>query len=163
MNNADEQMSASEGRGNGLNAGPGPLLGRSARRWLLAILVIFALIDLVILLLCPMFGGNCLYGFLTLIVYPVILSGLLGVLLPRFAVRYAKGWRARALISALGAAVLLAGVTICHVAAIWLFNSFNYGGVLVRQRLLTIELVLSMAYYTVLTIIAYASISSRRG
>ena len=163
MSNTGETMSASTSRGDGLKAGLGRVLDRTTGRWIWAFLVIFALIDGLILLLCPMFGGNCLYGFLTLIAYPVILSGLVGVLLPRFAMRSAKGWRARALISVLGAAVLLAVVTICHAAAIRLFNSFDYGGVLIRHRLLTIELALSMAYYTALSAIAYVSVFARPG
>lgn len=163
MCNTGKLMSTRECRWGGLSAVLGRALDRSTRRWIWAFLVIFALIDGLILLLCPMFGGNCLYGFLTLIAYPVILSGLAGVLLPRLLMRSAKGWRTRALFSFIGAVVLLAVVTICHIAAIRLFNSFDYSGILIRYRLLNIELALSMIYYTALSIIAYASASTRPG
>ena len=140
---------------------PGPVLHRSVQRRLLTFLAVFALIDGVTLLVCPSFGGDCLYGFFTLIAFPVVLSGPLGVLLPRFAMRYGKEWRARALISVTGAVLLLAVVTICHAGAIRLLNANDYGDVLVRPRLLIIELALSMIYYAVLTIIAYAKASAR--
>ncbi len=139
------------------------MLHRSVHRRLLAFLAVFALIDGATLLMCPRFGDDCLYGFFTLIAYPVILSGPLGMLLPHFAMRYGKDWRARSLISVTGAVLLLAVVTISHAAAIRLFNFHDYGGVLVRPRLLIIEVALSMIYYAVLNFIAYAKASARTG
>lgn len=118
------------------------------------------MIDGAILLICPRYGGDCLYGFFTLIAFPVMLSGPAGVLMPRFALRLGAHWRTRAMIWFSGRALVAAVVTICHAAAIRLFNFHDYGEVLVRHRLLVIELGLAMIYYCGLSIIAFARASS---
>ncbi|HUS54883.1 MAG TPA: hypothetical protein VMY41_12900 [Thermohalobaculum sp.] len=133
-----------------------PLLHRSVIRQILQLLGTFVLIDGVILLVCPLYGGDCLYGFRTLIAFPVMLSGPAGVLLPRAALRYGRDRRSRALIWIAGGLLLLAVVTICHVVAIRLLNFADYGEVLVRHRLLAIGLGLATVYYAGLSAIAFA-------
>ena len=134
----------------------GMVIRRATLRWLAAILAFFALGDTAVLLACPMFGGDCLYGFLTLIAYPVILSGPLAHSLAHFARRQPNGWRRQAVISLAGGLSLFAWVTVCHVVAIRLLNGFDYGEVLFRPRLLAVTLSLSAVYYAALSIIAYA-------
>jgi len=104
-----------------------------------------------------MYGGDCLYGFFTLIAFPVMLSGPAGALLPRFALRYGVDWRSRALISVCGAVSLIAVVTFCHVAAIRFFNYHDYGEVMIRDRLLVIELAIALIYYVALSLISFAN------
>jgi len=133
------------------------VLPRSAWRRLFAVLALFIVADTAIGLVCPMFGGDCLYGFLTLIAFPVMLSGPLGMLLPRYARCHSPNRLARGAIFVVGGVVLLAAVTACHVLAIRVFNELDYGGVLVRHRLLWVELGLSAAYYSVLGGISYAN------
>jgi hypothetical protein len=157
-------MSRSKSKGDNSddpNAGSKPVLHRSNSRQILQLLAAFAVIDGVILLICPMFGGDCLYGFFTLISFPVILSGPAGVLLPRYAVRFGKDWRSRTLIWTAGAILLLAVVTICHAVAIRLLNFADYGKVLIRPRLLGIELAIALIYYVGLSLIAFAKAPAR--
>jgi hypothetical protein len=121
----------------------------------LLFLALFAAVDATVWIICPRFGGDCLYGFFTLIAYPVILSGPVGLLVPHYALRRWTDWRGRLLISISGAVLLAAMIVLCHAAAIRLFNSFDYGEVFIRRRLLAVELALSMIYYTALSIISY--------
>jgi hypothetical protein len=132
-----------------------PVLHDVTRRRILQLLAAFVAIDGVILLICPMYGGDCLYGFFTLIAFPVMLSGPAGVLLPRFALRHFANWRSRGLIWVGGGLMLLTLATICHAATIRFFNYPDYGDVLIRNRLLVIELALIIIYYTGLSIIAF--------
>ncbi len=144
--------------------------------------VVFAglvVLDLVILVTCPLLGGDCLYGFFSLIVFPVILTGPVGLAVPRNAARLARtagdvakqylgdaagGRLARfagtghgeVAVWISGALALALVITITHVLAIFLFNAFDYGGALIRPRLLQVELGLAAIYYVGLGAIAYA-------
>lgn len=129
---------------------------KSVRRQMLAYLVAFILVDLAVLAVCPAFGGDCLYGLFTLIAYPVMLSGVLGVLLPRIGLRYRKRWGARLTIIAMGALLLGLIVVAAHMVAVGVLNAPSYGGVLVRTRLLSVELALAMTYYVLLSVIVFA-------
>lgn len=134
----------------------GSVFQRFVRRQMLTYLVAFILVDLAVLAVCPAFGGDCLYGLFTLIAYPVMLSGVLGVLLPRIGLRYGKRWGARLTIIAMGALLLGLIVVATHMVAVGVLNAQSYGGVLVRTRLLSVELALAMTYYVLLSVIVFA-------
>jgi hypothetical protein len=139
------------------------VLPRSLCHQLLRLFAALAIIDGAILMICPGYGGDCLYGFFALIAFPVMLSGPAGVLVPRFAMLYSKKWRARAVIWLAAGLLLVAIVAICHMAAIRLFNFYDYGEVLIRPRLLVIELGLAVIYYSGLSIIAFVRASASAG
>jgi hypothetical protein len=139
--------------GDAPNAEKSPVLHPSGGRRLGQLLAAFAVIDGAILLICPMIGGDCLYGFFTLIAFPVMLSGPAGMLVPRLALR-GRDWRWTAAIWIGGGLLLLAIGAICHVAAVGRLNFHDYGGVLVRHRLLIIELGLAAVSYAGLGVIA---------
>jgi len=126
--------------------------------WLILALAACLAVDLAVLAVCPAFGGDCLYGFLTLIAFPVVLSGPLGVTMPRLAARAARrsraGWRAGLGFWVAGFAALMALILLGHVIAVRFLNGFDYGGVLVRPRLLQIGLGLAAVYYVALGAIA---------
>ncbi|NIP75536.1 MAG: hypothetical protein GTN90_05920 [Xanthomonadales bacterium] len=147
--------------------------------WPAVVLAGLVLLDFLVLIFCPLLGGDCLYGFFSLIVFPVILTGPVGLAVPRNAARLAQMARALAEQRLGGAAgerlawfagtvygevaVWLAGalalallITIAHVLAIFVFNAFDYGGALIRPRLLQVELGLAAIYYVGLGAIAYA-------
>jgi hypothetical protein len=149
MNQSDRET----GGVDSLNTLLRPSLRRSACRQILYLFLAFALIDGMIFLICPSYGGDCLYGFFTLIAFPVMLSGPAGTLMPRFAMRQYSDWGSRTLIWVIGGLLLLAIVTLCHVVAIRLFNFHDYGEAWIRQRLLGIEIILAMIYYVGLSII----------
>lgn len=125
-----------------------------ARRLALACLLLLLGLDLAVAGVCPLLGGDCLYGLFTLIAGPVVLAGLLGVLLPR-AMR-GRGYGLAARLGLLAAGGLIpAGVVVAgHVAAIRLLNGADYGGVLLRPRLLAVGLGLAGVYYAALAAIA---------
>lgn len=125
--------------------------------------------DLAILVICPLIGGDCLYGFLSLIAFPVILSGPLGLAMPRQAAWAAghdwplgiTGLRAELAVWLAGFAALAGLILIGHVITIGILNYFDYGGMLVRPRLLQIGLGLAAVYYAGLGAIAVAMRPSR--
>lgn len=120
--------------------------------------------DLALIVLCPLFGGDCLYGFFTLIAFPVVLSGPLGLAVPRDASWAAgevwplglTGRRAELMVWLAGFAGLAVLIAAGHVLAIGVLNYFDYGGMLVRPRLLQIGLGLAAIYYAGLGAIAVA-------
>jgi hypothetical protein len=107
-------------------------------------------LDLTVAGVCPFFGGDCLYGFFTLIAGPVLVGGLMGALLPRAA----RGAGARLGVTVAGGLGLAGVVLAGHVAAVRMFNAADYGGVLVRPRLLAVGMGLALAYYLGLAVIA---------
>ncbi len=130
--------------------------------WQVAVcLAVLAAVDLGVALLCPRHGGNCLYGLFTLVAGPVLLAGLCGSRLPRAAARLADGHAARAALIAAGGLAVLGLTAAGHVAAIRLANGADYGGILVRPRLLWVGLALAGVYYGALA--AIAMWSSPRG
>ena len=129
---------------------------RSVRKQLLIYLVACMLVDLAVLAICPWLGGYCMYGFFTLVTYPVMFSGVLGVLLARMARRHCKRWGAILSIFATGAVVLGVIVVAAHTVAVGVLNAQSYGGVFVETRLLSVELTLAMIYYVPLSVIVYA-------
>jgi hypothetical protein len=133
----------SGGQGDGGWLPPPAAFPAPARRLALACLVLLLGIDLTIAGVCPFFGGDCLYGLFTLIAGPVLLGGLMGAHLPRLA----RGLRARLGVTVAGG-VGLAGIVLAgHVAAVRVFNGADYGGVLVRPRLLAVGMGLALTYY----------------
>lgn len=124
---------------------PGP-----ARRLALACAALLIGLDLTVAGVCPLLGGDCLYGLFTLIAGPVLLGGMMGALLPRAVQRTCV----RLIVTAAGGLVLAGVVLAGHVAAIGMFNAADYGGVLVRPRLLAVGMGLALAYYTGLAGIA---------
>lgn len=125
-----------------------------ARRLALACLLLLFGLDLAVAGLCPLLGGDCLYGLFTLIAGPVLLAGLLGTLLTRAVRRRVRGLAARLGLLAAGGLALAGVVVAGHVAAIRFCNAADYGGVLTRPRLLTVSLALALAYYAGLAAIA---------
>jgi hypothetical protein len=121
-----------------------------ARRLALACVLLLLGLDLTVAGICPFFGGDCLYGLFTLIAGPVLLGGLVGALLPRAG----NGTAARLGLTAAGAMALAGIVLAGHVAAVGLVNAADYGGVLVRPRLLAVGMGLALAYYLGLAAIA---------
>jgi hypothetical protein len=145
-NNVDDPVAGYEWR---------PVWHHSINRWLVILLAAFAIIDTAILFICPNYRGDCLYGFFTFIAFPVMLSGPVGLLTPRFALRHGRHWQSRTFIWISGGLLLIAAITICHAIAIRLLNFEAYGDILIRYRLLIVELCLALAYYTGLSIIAF--------
>lgn len=135
---------------------------RSVRQRLLRYLAACMLIDLAVAALCPSLWGDCVYGFFTLIIYPVMLSGVLGVLLPRIGLRLCTRWGVRLSILAGGALLLGAIVVAAHAVAVGVLSAQYYGGVLVETRLLSVELALAMSYYVLLSVIVFANAEERR-
>lgn len=126
----------------------------AATRWQAAgILALFVAADAGVAAICPLYGGDCLYGLFSLVVAPVMASGLLGVLLPRAA--RAAGWSvaARLTVLAAGGAVALALVAAGHVVAVRYCNALDYGGVLYQPRLLAVTAGLAAVYYLALAVI----------
>ncbi len=148
---------------SGFQAALGSVFQRSVRRQLLTYLAVFILVDLAVLAICPAFGDVCLYGLFTLISYPVMLSGVLAVLLPRVVLRYCRHWGVRLSILAGGLLLLGAIIVASHVVAVSVFNAESYGGVFVRTRLLSVELILATFYYVLLSIIVLAKTDDRAG
>jgi hypothetical protein len=147
----------------GIRTALGSVLRRSVRKQLLIYLAACVLVDLAMLAICPRFGGDCLYGFFTLIAYPVMLSGVLAVLLPRVVLRYRRPWGVRLSILAGGLLLLGAVIVASHAVAVGLLNAESYGGGLVRARLLSVELILAAIYYVPLSIIVLAKTDDRAG
>ena len=152
----------------GFRAALGNVFQRPIRRQLLTYLAVFILVDLAVLAICPEFGDPCLYGLFTLISYPVMLPGMLGVLLPRVVLRYRRHWAVRLSILAGGLLLLGAMIVASHAVAVGVFNAESYGGVLVRARLLSVELILAAIYlaaiyYVLLCIIVLANSDDRAG
>jgi len=140
-----QERSGSDGGGPARTAFPAP-----ARRLVLACAVLLAGLDLTVAGVCPFFGGDCLYGLFTLIAGPVLLGGMMGALLPRAG----RSTLTRSGLVAVGAMVLAGVVLAGHVAAVGLVNAADYGGVLIRPRLLAVGMGLALAYYLGLAAIA---------
>lgn len=145
--------------------GEAPSVGKLLRsRGLRVALAVCLAGDVAILVICPILGGDCLYGFLTLIALPVILSGPLGLVVPRQAAWAAQqqwpwgvtGRGAELAVWLGGLAALAVVILIGHVIAIRILNVFDYGGIFVRPRLLQIGLGLAAVYYAGLGAIAVA-------
>jgi len=126
---------------------------RPLRRRALAILLLFAGLDLAIAGICPLFGGDCLYGLFSLVVAPIMAAGLAGTLLSRALRAAAVPWPRRVAVLAAGA--LGAGLVVGagHVVAVRYGNGLDYGGVLYKPRLLGVALALAWSYYAALATI----------
>lgn len=143
-----EMQSAPQGAG--VAAVLGPELWRSLRLYL----AVFLLLDLAL-----MFGGSeigieMIYGFFSLILFPVMLCGVLGTLVPQLARAAQLGPVATSLALpaglAFGVLLLIAG----HVLAIWGLNAAAYGGEALRPVLLNVTALLASIYYLALATIA---------
>jgi hypothetical protein len=140
----------SEVDGGGGRPAPPAVFPAPARRLALACLVLRVGLDLAVAGICPLHGGDCLYGLFSLVVAPVMVAGLLGTVLPR-AARWAGWSRAGQVLACLAGAVLVAAlVGSGHVAAVGFANALDYGGVLVKPRLLAVTLGLAAVYYLAL-------------
>jgi len=152
-------VNAPRGDAGGVWAALAAAFPRPLRRQAAAVLLLFAGIDLAVAGICPLVGGDCLYGLFSLIVAPVMAAGLAGTLFSR-ALRV-SGLGPAARIAVLAAGALGAGLVVGagHVVAVHVCNGLDYGGVLYKPRLLGVTLALAGSYYAALA--AIGSIRAR--
>jgi hypothetical protein len=136
-----------------VRAALGQAFPRPLRRKALAVLLLFAGLDLAIAGICPFLGGDCLYGLFSLIVAPVMAAGLAGTLLARALRAAGTAWPGRSAVLAAGAVAVGLAVGAGHLVAVRYGNGLDYGGVPVKPRLLGVTLALAWSYYAALAAI----------
>jgi len=134
----------------GLVQAMGGLFDSGLWQFLRIVVVVLLALDVGLLFGAPALGIDIMQGFFTLILFPVILAGMFGTLVPR-AVRLAGlglavGLAAIAASLALALALGIAG----HVVAIHWLNGAAFGDEFVRLPVLRVTSALSTIYFVAL-------------